>query len=53
MLRAPFCWQFYQIKKKEREGSVFCCGMWSLDRLKIEVFFIIGGKWVVQGAATD
>jgi hypothetical protein len=27
--------------------------MWSFDRLKIEVIFIIGGKWVVQAEATD
>jgi len=36
-----------------REGSVFFGVMWSFDRLKIEVFFIIGGKWVVQAEATD
>ena len=35
------------------EGSVFCCLMWSFDRLNIEDLFIIGGKWVVQAEATD
>ena len=51
MLRVPFCWQFYQIEKEEKPYFVALCGVF--DRLKIEVVFIIGGKWVVQAEATD